>query len=94
MAAFLLSLREGLEAALIIGILLGAVRRIDRSELGRFIWFGMAAGFLTGMIVWMRRQGASWRASLTAGAREAAIITGGWGLFAIAFLAVARKQAA
>lgn len=127
MAAFLLSLREGLEAALIIGILLGAVRRFGRGELGRFIWYGvaaavaasaaaagglvaagielegraeavfegvmliLAAGFLTGMIFWMRRQGAVWRASLAADVREAAVVTGGWGLFAIAFLAVARE---
>ena len=43
MAALLLSFREGLEAALIIGILLGALRRCGRSELGRFIWYGVAA---------------------------------------------------
>jgi len=107
MAAFLLSLREGLEAALIIGILLGALRRCGRGELGRFIWYGvaaaiavsatvagglvaagieleggaeqifegvmlmLAAGFLTGMIFWMQRQGASWRAALAADVREA-----------------------
>jgi len=127
MAAFLLSLREGLEAALIIGILLGALRRCGRGELGRFIWYGvaaaiavsatvagglvaagieleggaeqifegvmlmLAAGFLTGMIFWMQRQGASWRAALAADVREAATGTGGWGLFAVAFLAVARE---
>ncbi len=42
MAAFVLSLREGLEAALIVGILLGALRRFGRGELGRFIWSGVA----------------------------------------------------
>lgn len=127
MAAFVLSFREGLEAALIIGILLGALRRCGRSELGRFIWYGvaaavvisaaaagglvaagielegraeqlfegvmliLAAGFLTGMIFWMQRQGANWRAALAADVREAAGGTGGWGLFAVAFLAVVRE---
>jgi len=42
MAAFLLSLREGLEAALIISILLGASQRLGRGEWSRFIWYGVA----------------------------------------------------
>ena len=46
MAAFVLSFREGLEAALIIGILLGALRRCDRSALGRFIWYGVAVALV------------------------------------------------
>ncbi len=127
MAAFVLSLREGLEAALIVGILLGALRRFGRGELSRFIWAGvamaaivsavvaaglvaagielegrseeifegvtliLAASFLTGMIFWMQRQGAAWRAALAANVRAAASGTGGWGLFAVAFLAVARE---
>lgn len=128
MAAFVLSFREGLEAALIVGILLGALRRFGRGELSRFIWVGvamavlvsaaiaaglvaagielegraeqlfegvtlvLAAGFLTGMIFWMQRQGATWRATLAANVRDAARReTGGWGLFAVAFLAVVRE---
>jgi len=43
MPAFLLSLREGLEAALIIGIVLGALRRFGRSDQARYVWFGVAA---------------------------------------------------
>lgn len=127
MAAFLLSLREGLEAALVASILLGTLRRLERRELRRFLWYGiaaasivsiavaaglttagielegraeqtfegvmliLAAAFLTGMIFWMRRQGATWRAALAAGVQEAAGRTGGWGLCAVAFLAVARE---
>jgi high-affinity iron transporter len=127
MAAFLVSLREGLEAALIVGILLGALRRFDRGGLGRHVWYGvaaaivvsaaataglvaagielegraeqifegamlfLAASFLTGMIFWMQRQGATWRTALAADVREAAGGTSGWGLFAVAFLAVARE---
>ncbi len=38
--SFVLALREGLEAALIIGIVLGALRKIHRAELGRHVWLG------------------------------------------------------
>lgn len=127
MATFLLSFREGLEAALIIGILLGALRKFGHSKSGRFIWYGVAAAvvvsavvaaglvaagielegraeatfegvmlivaasFLTGMIFWMQRRGANWRAALRADVQAAASETGGWGLFGVAFLAVARE---
>src|SRR5512144_3181522 len=37
---YLLSLREGLEAALIIGIVLGAVNKIRRSDLAPAVWLG------------------------------------------------------
>lgn len=38
--SFLLSLREGLEAALVIGIVLGAVRKMRRPELVPVVWTG------------------------------------------------------
>jgi high-affinity iron transporter len=38
--SYLLSLREGIEAALIVGILLGAVRQTKRPELVSYIWLG------------------------------------------------------
>jgi high-affinity iron transporter len=37
---YLLSLREGLEAALIIGIVLGALRKIRRTDLSPALWLG------------------------------------------------------
>ncbi|HLO15499.1 MAG TPA: FTR1 family protein, partial [Anaerolineales bacterium] len=37
---YLLSLREGLEAALIIGIVLGAVNKIRRHDLSSAVWLG------------------------------------------------------
>ena len=37
---YLLSLREGLEAALIIGIVLGAVSKIRRKDLAPAVWLG------------------------------------------------------
>jgi high-affinity iron transporter len=42
-SSFLLSLREGLEAALIIGIVLGALRKIRRTDLAPALWFGTLA---------------------------------------------------
>ncbi len=38
--SYLLSLREGLEAALIIGIVLGALRKIHRTDLSPALWLG------------------------------------------------------
>ena len=38
---YLLSLREGLEAALIIGIVLGAVDKIRRRDLSPTVWLGV-----------------------------------------------------
>ncbi len=40
LATYLLSLREGLEAALIIGIVLGAVSKIHRRDLSPTVWLG------------------------------------------------------
>ena len=40
LSTFLLSLREGLEAALIIGIVLGALSKIRRQDLAPAVWFG------------------------------------------------------
>jgi high-affinity iron transporter len=41
--SYLLSLREGLEAALIIGIVLGALQKIRRTDLAPMLWYGTLA---------------------------------------------------
>lgn len=46
LASFLLALREGLEAALIIGIVLAALRKIDRTHLSSSVWKGGFAAML------------------------------------------------
>ncbi|MGC8855252.1 MAG: iron uptake transporter permease EfeU [Anaerolineae bacterium] len=41
LASYLLSLREGIEAALIVGIVLGALRQMRRRELSPAVWLGV-----------------------------------------------------
>jgi high-affinity iron transporter len=43
LAAFLIALREGVEASLVVGIILVYLSRTGRSQLARFVWYGVAA---------------------------------------------------
>jgi high-affinity iron transporter len=43
LAAFLIALREGVEASLVVGIILVYLSRTGRAHLARFVWFGVAA---------------------------------------------------
>ena len=43
LSAFLIALREGVEAALVVGIILVYLSRTARSHLARFAWYGVAA---------------------------------------------------
>jgi high-affinity iron transporter len=49
--SFLLSLREGIEAALLIGILLGAVRQIHRRDLIPAVWAGTISALVVSVLV-------------------------------------------
>lgn len=59
--SFLLSLREGIEAALIIGIVLGAIRKMKRNDLRPIVWIGtltaFAVSFLSAIV--LQQLGAS-----------------------------------
>jgi high-affinity iron transporter len=48
--SFLLSLREGLEAALVIGIVLGLLSKIKRADLQPAVWKGAAAAALVSIL--------------------------------------------
>jgi high-affinity iron transporter len=48
--SYLLSLREGIEAALIIGILLGALRQMRRAELSSSVWVGVISASLLSVL--------------------------------------------
>ena len=43
LSAFLIALREGVEAALVVGIILVYLSRTGRNHLARFAWYGVAA---------------------------------------------------
>lgn len=43
LSAFLIALREGVEAALVVGIILVYLSRTARSHLAQFVWYGVAA---------------------------------------------------
>ena len=124
---YLLSLREGLEAALIIGIVLGALTKIRRSDLSPAVWMGtasavivcilaailltsfgmsleeraeqifegvtmlIAAGILTWMIFWMRKQAHFLKSELEDGVNKAVASAGKSAVFWLAFVAVVRE---
>jgi high-affinity iron transporter len=50
-AAFLLMLREGLEAAIIVAILLGYLRQLDRKADARWVWAGTTSAVLVSLAV-------------------------------------------
>ncbi|OGT27878.1 MAG: hypothetical protein A2Z17_06785 [Gammaproteobacteria bacterium RBG_16_66_13] len=126
-AALLLALREGLEAALIISIMFSVLARTRRADLRPAAWSGvvlaavlslaaafglawvgaelegfaeqvfegvtmiLAAGLLTWMIVWMRKQGQQVQAKLETDVHHAALQGHQRAIFAIAFVAVLRE---
>jgi high-affinity iron transporter len=49
--AFVLALREGLEAALIIGVIQGVLRKIDKREYSAAVWGGMFTAVVVSLVV-------------------------------------------
>jgi high-affinity iron transporter len=49
-AALLITLREGLEAALIVGVVLGVLRKVGRADRGRSVWAGVAAAVAASVV--------------------------------------------
>jgi high-affinity iron transporter len=49
--SLLITLREGFEAALVVAIVLAAVRRSDRPELARWVWYGTATAAALAVVV-------------------------------------------
>jgi high-affinity iron transporter len=125
--AFVITLREGVEAALIVGIVAAFVVRQGRRDALRPMWFGVglalgicagvaialrvagqelpergqegletvvsliAVGFVTYMIVWMRRHARGLKAVLEGEAATALATGSATGLIAMAFLAILRE---
>ena len=61
LSAFLVALREGVEAALVVGIILVYLSRTGRSHLARFVWSGVTAAALCSFAVALALQ--RWRIS-------------------------------
>ena len=127
LGALLITFREGLEAALIIGILLAYLARTDNRRAFTHVWLGtglavtasliagvviyfsfgklegraeeifegfamvLAAGILTWMIFWMRKQAINMKGELQTQLQS--VLSGGssFGLVVLAFIAVARE---
>lgn len=49
-ASFLITLREGLEAALIVGVVLSVLRKVGQSGRSKPVWWGVAAATLVSVI--------------------------------------------
>ena len=126
-SAFLITLREGLEAALIIGIILAYLARSDNRQAFKQVWLGtglavfvsliagavilvvagelsgraeevfegiamfLAAGVLTWMIFWMRKQAAGIRGHLQSQVQSALATGSSFGLLALTFIVVVRE---
>jgi high-affinity iron transporter len=50
LAGFLLALREGVEAALIVGIVLGMLKKMNRSERAPWVWLGVGTASVISII--------------------------------------------
>ena len=126
-SALLISMREGLEAALIVGIVLGCLGKTGNRRSMIFGWAGvavavalsamlavamrfvgaelqtpveqifegttmlLAVAVLTWMLFWMRHQSRSLKSDLEHQVQCAVSTEQGWGIFALAFLAVFRE---
>lgn len=127
LSSLLITLREGLEAALIIGIILAYLARSDNRQAFRYVWTGtalavlvsliaggaiyflagefsgqaeeifegiamfLAAGVLTWMIFWMRRQAVDIKAHLHAQIHSVLTSGSSMGLVLMAFVVVVRE---
>lgn len=69
LATFVIGLREGLEAALIVGIVAAFLRQRGRPEALRFVWLGVGAAVVVCGLVAVALQ--AWSASLPEGQQEA-----------------------
>ncbi len=126
-SGLLIGLREGVEAALIVAIILAYLARTGNARYFGRIWLGvgaavvlslaigaglfvtiggleapyeqifeglamlLAAGVVTWMLFWMRRQAASIRGELHAAVDRALTSGGAWALTVLAFTAVIRE---
>jgi high-affinity iron transporter len=86
---FLITLREGVEAALVVGIVLAYLNKAGQSALNRWVYAGIAAGLLASVGVGVLLNGSLWLVSRSANPYAGAIkplMEAGFGLVAIGLL--------
>ena len=58
-ASLLITLREGLEAALIVGIVLGVLRKLGHTDRSRPVWAGVLAAIVVSVAAGLALSGLS-----------------------------------
>jgi high-affinity iron transporter len=85
----LITLREGVEAALVVGIVLAYLSKSGRSGLNRWVYWGIAAGLLASVLVGALFNGSLWlvaKSSPIYGQAIKQLMEAGFGLVAIGLL--------
>lgn len=126
LANYLIGLREGLEAALVVTILVAYIAKVGRQDLLPKLWIGvglaaglslgvgalltfgtygltfqaqeaiggalsiLATGFVTWMVFWMLAAARNLKGTLSSNV-DRHLIGAGWGIVAVAFIAVGRE---
>jgi high-affinity iron transporter len=86
---FLITLREGVEAALVVGIVLAYLSKAGRSDLNRWVYWGIAAGLLASVLIGALFNGSLWllvQSSPIYGQALKQLMEAGFGLVAIGLL--------
>lgn len=86
---FVITLREGVEAALVVGIVLAYLKKANQSQLNSAVWTGIAAGLLGSVLVGIGFMGTLQALQSTDQPYAPVIkqvLEGGFGLVAIALL--------
>jgi high-affinity iron transporter len=86
---FLITLREGVEAALVVGIVLAYLSQSGRSGLNRWVYWGIAAGLLASALLGLLFNGSLWlvvQSSPLYGQAIKQLMEAGFGLVAIGLL--------
>src|SRR6185312_13094796 len=86
-ATFVIGLREGVEASLIVGIVAAFLKQEGRADALRLMWLvaAVAVVMVTFMIFWMRRHARGLAAELRADAATALARGSAWALVGMAF---------
>jgi high-affinity iron transporter len=86
---FLITLREGVEAALVVGIVLAYLSKSGRSGLNRWVYWGIAAGLVASALLGLLFNGSLWlvvQSSPLYGQAIKQLMEAGFGLVAIGLL--------